>query len=628
MMANRLNRMAGPSGETLCPNRAGIVPSRLSVRPFFPVAFAEALAVRTRAAALALTTVLLAAVPARGQEPGDDPVEAVRQALNIGAFQASPELIKTRGEALAKAIGGIKTVTHLRQVLSLSEWRDDDAFSPERAKADANARKVVVDRLADELARVANGGDETAKVAAAQMLSSFGSIRGSGPKASLGRELTGLAVALAGDKTPAVRAAAARGLGRMDPAARDATAALKGLLKDSDATVRRAAAQGLRALAEEALRAWKAGRITAGREVVRQDLVEIAAAAVATLAAGSGDPDAEVRRLCLEAYQAAAIALGQLAPEPAPKDRVPAVGTPVSALTKLDRDRLEQAQLQLDEAEKRTAPLSEALAAQARLLQAGLEDKDEAVVRAAAAAVEELAAARRLWRAYSVSVPALSKDNILVPGGALDPFGDDLRAAVPLLAKHLGHTSVEVKLAVLYALETLERDAAPAAAALAKTLDDADAFVRWGAARALGRMAGFEGKDVDTAVKALGKRLADDNIRVRTTAAVALKHYGPAAKAAAADLASAVAKSDDETRKLAMRALARLGADAKPAVAALAEALAAKETSVRLEAARTLGQIGPAARDALPALRKALDDADAAVALAAAEAVLAIGAAK
>src|SRR5207249_4803793 len=110
----------------------------------------------------------------------------------------------------------------------------------------------------------------------------------------------------------------------------------------------------------------------------------------------------------------------------------------------------------------------------------------------------------------------------------------------------LSHASVEVKLAMLYALETLEQDAAPAAAAVAKALDDANPFVRWGAARALGRMAGFQGKDVAVAVTALGKHLGDNNTRVRTASAAALKLYGSAAKGAIQELTAAVAKGEGD----------------------------------------------------------------------------------
>ena len=134
------------------------------------------------------------------------------------------------------------------------------------------------------------------------------------------------------------------------------------------------------------------------------------------------------------------------------------------------------------------------------VLHAALKDGDEGVLQEAAGAVEELAVVRLRLRALVASAPVLDKAGAAQPVALPDVLGEELRPAVPLLARNLGHASVEVKLAMLYALETLEQDAAPAAAALAKAMDDANAFVRWGAARALGRMAGFEGKDVAAAV--------------------------------------------------------------------------------------------------------------------------------
>ena len=102
---------------------------------------------------------------------------------------------------------------------------------------------------------------------------------------------------------------------------------------------------------------------------------------------------------------------------------------------------------------------------------------------------------------------------------------------MPALAELIAHKDVQLRLAALYALEELEADAAPAAKALVKALDDSDPFVRWAAVRVMGKMRAHQ---AGMAVPGLGKALADENGDVRATAAVALERYGAEAKAATA----------------------------------------------------------------------------------------------
>jgi HEAT repeat protein len=201
---------------------------------------------------------------------------------------------------------------------------------------------------------------------------------------------------------------------------------------------------------------------------------------------------------------------------------------------------------------------------------------------------------------------------------------------VPPLGEKLSHQEVSVRLAVLYALETLEMDAAPAAPAVVKALADDNSFVRWGATRALGRMAPLTGKDSAAAVKALGKAVADEkeNVRVRNAAAAALARFGIAAKEAVPGLSAAVSKGEPELRVNGMRALQAIGAAAQDAVPTVSAALQTKDTplAVRLEAAKTLAKLGPAAAAGRPALLEALNDPHPEIRLAAAEALLTIGA--
>jgi HEAT repeat protein len=560
----------------------------------------------------------------RAQELPADPVEGLREAfVRLGGqnfADPGPQTAKHRAKVLEEKVAALKTVGQMRRALALDEWRDHDLFNQSWAAVDAKVRGDLADNFSKQLTKAIEQGDEPARLAVVQVLGSLGSVRSVIPKdlRGLGRSMTPLMVQLCGDKSKAVRVAAAKALARMNPDPETAAATFKTLLQDKEIMVRRAAAAGLGMLVTESLKLQRRGRGNEGVEASSGDVLAAAKSAVEVAGPGGGDSDAEVRRLCLEALKAAAVALhGQL---PDPFYQLPQPGEP---MTNLQKGQLAQAQQALALQQKRVLPLVNALKAQSQAIYAGLQDADEGVIREATGVIEELAVANQRLRALEASVPLLVNGE-LKPAVVPDHFGKDLRAAVPLLSKQLTHASVDVKLAVLYALETLDRDAAPAVDAVSKALDDANPFVRWGAARALGRMAGFEGPEVVKAVTALGKHLTDENGRVRTTAAVALARYGPAARSAVNDLAAAVQKGDSNLRQLAMRALATIGSEAKPALPALVEALTAKEAPVRLAAARTLGQLGPVAKEALPGLRAAMDDADAAVSLAAADAILAI----
>jgi HEAT repeat protein len=202
-----------------------------------------------------------------------------------------------------------------------------------------------------------------------------------------------------------------------------------------------------------------------------------------------------------------------------------------------------------------------------------------------------------------------------------DSHADPLPAlldARDALAKNLSAKDVRVRLAAVYVLETLGPEAAPASAVLAKALrEDADSFVRWGAARALGKMA----PDQSDAVPALAKALEDKDDDVRQTAPIALALFGPAAKAAVSALADAV-KRDDGLRLGALKALAAVGTGAAPAADAVTAALADPDAEVRVAAANALAQMRSLNKEAVATLGKALDDPDADVRRAVAGALL------
>jgi HEAT repeat protein len=92
---------------------------------------------------------------------------------------------------------------------------------------------------------------------------------------------------------------------------------------------------------------------------------------------------------------------------------------------------------------------------------------------------------------------------------------------------------------------------------------------------------------------------------VRSTAVDALGNLGPKAELIPA-LTRLLADQNGKVRESAARALGTIG----PAtvVSSLMELLADKNDHVRLAAASALGQIGPEAKIAIPALTQLLDD--------------------
>ena len=100
--------------------------------------------------------------------------------------------------------------------------------------------------------------------------------------------------------------------------------------------------------------------------------------------------------------------------------------------------------------------------------------------------------------------------------------------------------------------------------------------------------------------------LSDPDPALRALAARTFWGMGArAGSGAIAPLAEALADTDVSVRVSAAMALDNMGPAAAPAVPALIKALRDPDAKVRPWAARALGSIGPAAEAAVPALQKA-----------------------
>jgi HEAT repeat protein len=206
-----------------------------------------------------------------------------------------------------------------------------------------------------------------------------------------------------------------------------------------------------------------------------------------------------------------------------------------------------------------------------------------------------------------------------------NPLDTNLRGTVDAMIAELEDPDYRVRLAAVDVLETAGEAAVPAIPALVKALSDRNKFVRWSAARTLGRLHPRQAKLV---VPALTRLLNDrEDLSVRITAAYALEKYGPDAKDAVPHLARVLNRGDKEYIIAVLHTVQGIGTDATPALPSVAWILRDRDlpSSVRIEAAQTLGRFGRLAMGQLRDLRQVMEtDSDEEVRNAASAAVLAV----
>jgi HEAT repeat protein len=569
----------------------------------------------------ATLVLALLALALLGAEPvKSDPVENLRLALKETDFERllkDPSLRKqikdaaglegqkkilkqVRDKEISECLASIQTLPDMRKALFLSEWRQ--GWQDQEIGADDSKKKALLaQRFMLAIQKVLKSGCPTSRLAALSMLSEWEDSGGlPGVKGMLGRNCgPDLVEMIHQAETSQLRVAAARALGRILPEPHIAVPALNNLLKSPEVKERRAAAEALGNILQEASRMVEL-RSYDSLEAARTDVLRAGCAVLPVVGHGLKDSDHKVRILCAEAIRQSALALPKLVPKLE------------SIAPKADSPDFAEFLKELDNLRKNLKPFVQALSEQSLKLSMHLNDSDSATCLTFNQALEAVASCRLHLR--------LIGKNDAAPTEQLDCLlADALRSAPPALAKALSHQEIRIRLAALYALETLETDATPAASAVVEALKDENSFVRWGAVRTLGNMAPLEPAK---AVPGLAGMVNDANRDVRGTALVALRHYGPAAKAAVPALSRTVNQGDVETRRLAIEAIAAIGPNAGEAVPVLIAALIDPQTEIRLAAAEALAQLGPAARLADKALLKSLNDPDRDVRIAAAEALL------
>jgi hypothetical protein len=515
-------------------------------------------------------------------EPRPDPVSQLYQALR--APTRSPE---ARANQLRAAVDGLRTVDELRRALLLSEWRDID-LDENVAAADARLRATVVERFERGMRAALRQGELDGRLATLKMIVGLDvRLRGAGD-APLARDFTADLAELTRRGPAQLRAAAARTLGGIHPEPEAAVAALAAMLKDTEPSLRAAAAEALSDLAAKAMR-HDAARAVAGEGA---DEAIVAACAIVPVAAGGLEvAAADVRRGCAASLEHAARGMAAMVQSPSAPDEV---------------EDWEAYQRGVDGERAALWPLAQALQQRSAALAKALGDSDVRVRVVTRHTLEAVADARlRLLRRASsaLAVPDDQQDREAVARSLTflrdDPLMAGLRPALTALASGLTDADVGTRRATIDVLETLGRQAAPAAPALVTALSDRDRFVRRAAARALGKIRPTNSEGV---VTALSRLLGDADGDVRLAAAGALREYGPGARSALPALVEVARVRDVEMRLAVVRVLESIGSEDAASLAVLGAALTDADARVREVAAQALERVGPSQSDSARSL--------------------------
>lgn len=572
----------------------------------------------------------------------NDPVDELTQALKvpIDVGQNTGEL-RAREAILTRLVGKLRTISELRRALALEEWLDkeqDITIRPE-AKLDQQIRSEVAARYIGAVRASLASNQPLRQTAAADLLSDLGiglrgvPAQGGNFRGGLNRVFGPDLARLLKNGNSRVEVAAARALGQINPEPKVAVPALADLLKSGNVEERRAAVASLGNLIKNMtpIVAGKAKGVSAVF-ITPEELVAMAAAVVPPAAGALDDADPEVRRQSAEALLQGAAALSDLIGQP--KNFRPYFEG--RALTPDKRAEIEAARRELAQERARIAPLAKTLGEQAHRLARALRDPDPQTRLTARKALEEMGNALQRQERREANVPNLNGNGKTgqgsgeeqsslnqaqppaIPGAPLTKaFDEDIR----VLVRGLRDPDLAIRLATIDVLEMFGTVARSAAPDLVQSLRDPNRFVRWAAARTLGKMAPVAPEQV---VPGLAYLLNDADLDLRMQAANSLGSYGPDARAAVPALTQTVARGDGEIRRAAMLALAAIGPEnSRTAIPAITQELTHHNPQVRQTAAQVLGRFGPAARSAERALmERAEQDSDVDVRKAASDALL------
>lgn len=415
------------------------------------------------------------------------------------------------------------------------------------------------------------------------------------------RGLSGDVEKLLADPNAQVRVAGIRALSDLEKAPGDLVTILKPLLTSpqTDATTRRAAAEAL----GHSLEAYTTAMVKDRPQPYLTAVEQVLQAAADTLT----DSDALVRRAGLESCQRAALVLEELAHDPlAPSDRRPVFAPTLNVVDKVLPKLNVCARDRVPELRVGACHVLETLALAVQ--------KFGSYKGTPLPPPIDLPQERRLRK--KTSLP--SSRSSVQTAAFLPPPADELPPPLPVdpglqdtvraMIANLKHADYRVRLAAVDTLETFGGQAETAIPALVSALRDYNKFVRWGAARTLGRL---HPRQADLVVPGLMGMLDDrEDPSVRIAAASALELYGEHARKAVPTLARVINRGDKEYIIAILHAIQGIGTDAAPTLPNVAWVLndRTQPPSVRIEAAQTLGRFGTLAKDQLSILRDVMNN--------------------
>jgi HEAT repeat protein len=530
-----------------------------------------------------------------------DSVDDLRETLRTTVLD-----VEARDRQVRQDIGKLTAIGDLRRALLLREWRDLEG-DEKIGVVDIGCRNAVCVKFKQIVHEVLKNGDTPAKLAVMTMLCEMApTVRGPGSKVGFVRVFASDVASCMQQSDPSVREAAAHTLSQISPDPKIAVPALSHLLESKELSQRLAAIEGLVALVQVASQLTLHNQNPNGVELSRTDLVDVSCACVRLAAQGMRDVQPEIRRRSIEAVGQAADALRGL------------VGSP-RAVDEMENWNGYQRRVDLERSE--LLPLIQALREHGPALTRALGDPDGEVRLLARRALEDMTSPQvRLLQRATVASDNSPSPPFILSSSKKDPLAENLRGTVKALADGMSDPDPRARRAAIDVLESLGTSAEPAAAALVTALADPDQFVRWSAARTLGKIAPVE---VETAVPGLAGLLTDPDLDLRLAAATALEHYGAAAKGSVPDLIKACGEGDPEFRAAAIHALGAVGPqESATIVPALIPAFENPDARVRTVAIQVAGGFGPQAKACLDPLRKALRDSNPDVQKAASEALL------